>query len=78
MPVGKPIEYILDRIYRNKNTPDLEIPGVSMGNPIGVLFANFNMGTIEENKPHIYGHYVDDIFVCIKKIYRNCKHFNTV
>ena len=43
-----------------------QIDGVAMGSPLGVLFANFYMGTIEttalkNNKPPIY-----DIFVLTK------------
>ena len=40
-----------------------------MGSPLGVLFANFFMGCIEEevfkkiNKPSIYCRYIDDIFI---------------
>ncbi|XP_076039356.1 uncharacterized protein LOC143024438 [Oratosquilla oratoria] len=39
-----------------------------MGSPLGVLFANFFMGSIEEKvlskkKPSIYCRYIDDIFV---------------
>ena len=43
-----------------------------MGSPLGVLFANFFMGTVEElvftelNKPEIYCRYIDDIFVKTK------------
>ena len=46
-----------------------QIDGVAMGSPLGVLFANFFMGSIEEevfcqiDKPPIYCRYVDDIFV---------------
>ncbi|XP_076041859.1 uncharacterized protein LOC143025740 [Oratosquilla oratoria] len=40
-----------------------------MGSPLGVLFANFYMGCIEEEvfnkieKPKIYCRYIDDIFI---------------
>ena len=44
--------------------------GVGMGSPLGVTFANFFMGEVEEQaisnivrKPEIYCRYVDDIFV---------------
>ena len=43
-----------------------------MGSPLGVLFANFYLGTIEEkvindtNKPIIYCRYIDDIFILSK------------
>ena len=50
-----------------------QIDGVAMGSPLGVLFANFYMGMVErkvlENSnlcPHIYGRYIDDIFVNVK------------
>ena len=50
-----------------------QIDGVAMGSPLGVLFANFYMGMVErrvfENRdlcPHIYGRYIDDIFVDMK------------
>ncbi|XP_076065041.1 uncharacterized protein LOC143039073 [Oratosquilla oratoria] len=42
---------------------------VFMGSPLGVLFANFLMGSVEKEvfsrtqKPMAYGRYVDDIFV---------------
>ncbi|XP_076039346.1 uncharacterized protein LOC143024430 [Oratosquilla oratoria] len=46
----------------------VQTDGVAMGSPLGVLFANFFMGTIEEKilsekKPNIYCRYIDDIFV---------------
>ncbi|XP_076069755.1 uncharacterized protein LOC143041631 [Oratosquilla oratoria] len=43
--------------------------GVSMGSPLGVLFANFFMGSVEKEvfsriqQPMAYGRYIDDIFV---------------
>ncbi|XP_064089209.1 uncharacterized protein LOC135203407 [Macrobrachium nipponense] len=43
--------------------------GVAMGSPLGVLFANFYMGAIEERvftqsqHPRKYAHYIDDVFV---------------
>ena len=42
-----------------------------MSSPLGVLFANFYMGTIEvsalkNNKPPIYCRYIDDIFILTK------------
>ncbi|XP_064100762.1 uncharacterized protein LOC135211380 [Macrobrachium nipponense] len=43
--------------------------GVAMGSPLGVLFANFYMGTVEERVfsqhrcPRTYARYIDDIFV---------------
>ena len=48
-----------------------QIDGVAMGSPLGVLFANFFMGSTEstvvkKQRPAIYARYVDDIFVCIK------------
>ncbi|XP_076067668.1 uncharacterized protein LOC143040459 [Oratosquilla oratoria] len=42
--------------------------GVSMGSPLGVLFANFFMGSVEKEafsriqQPMTYGRYIDDIF----------------
>ncbi|XP_069185192.1 uncharacterized protein [Procambarus clarkii] len=50
----------------------LQIDGVAMGFPLGVLFANFYMGTIENRffssrqKPTVYYRYVDDIFIIVK------------
>ena len=55
----------------------LQTDGVSMGSPLGPLFANFYMCHIENNilsqypsefKPSIYCRYVDDIFVQIKNL----------
>ncbi|XP_076058667.1 uncharacterized protein LOC143035687 [Oratosquilla oratoria] len=46
-----------------------QIDGVAMDSPLGVLFANFFMGCIEEEvfskfeKPEIYCRYIDDIFI---------------
>ncbi|XP_076031101.1 uncharacterized protein LOC143019348 [Oratosquilla oratoria] len=46
--------------------------GVSMGSPLGVLFANFFMGSVEKEafsriqQPMTYGRYIDDIFVRIR------------
>ena len=46
--------------------------GVAMGSPLGPLFANFYMGTIEERVfdrhriPFTYCRYIDDTFVCVK------------
>ncbi|XP_045116825.1 uncharacterized protein LOC123507729 [Portunus trituberculatus] len=48
-----------------------QIDGVAMGSPLGVLFTNFYMGTLEEKvfslhpelKPPIYARYIDDIFI---------------
>ena len=44
-----------------------------MGSPLGVLFANFYMGTIEKRvmqrlleRPEIYCRYIDDIFVVVR------------
>ena len=49
--------------------------GVSMGNPLGCLFANMYMCHIENNiiptltnKPIVYARYVDDIFLMIHNI----------
>ena len=46
-----------------------QVDGVAMGSPLGVLFADFYMGVIEERvfsqhpKPPKYCRYVDDTFV---------------
>ena len=46
-----------------------QVDGVAMGSPLGVLFADFYMGVIEEKvfnehpKPRSYFRYVDDTFV---------------
>ena len=43
-----------------------------MGSPLGVLFSNLFMGSIEDdvfkkiNKADIYCHYIDDIFIKTK------------
>ena len=51
----------------------LQVDGVAMGSPIGVLFANFYMGMVErqvmENssvRPRLYGRYIDDTFVEVR------------
>ncbi|XP_064081643.1 uncharacterized protein LOC135198109 [Macrobrachium nipponense] len=50
------------QMYRQKDR-------VAMGSPLGVLFANFYMGIVEEQvfarmqQPRRYGCYIDDIFV---------------
>jgi hypothetical protein len=53
----------------------MQVDGVSMGSPLGPLFANFYMANLENNilndldtKPLIYCRYVDDIFVVIDNI----------
>ena len=53
-----------------------QIDGVAMGSPLGVLFANFYMGIVErrvlnnnELRPHIYGRYIDDIFIEIRDMH---------
>jgi len=53
-----------------------QIDGVTMGSPLGVLFANFYLGHIEQLifakqptlKPKIYLRYIDDIFIAINDI----------
>ena len=46
-----------------------QVDGVAMGSPLGVLFADFYMGVVEQRvfnnhpKPAIYCRYVDDTFV---------------
>ena len=98
VPVEDTIQMIIQRVYHDDTTPDLNIPedalaqllrictqkspftsfeghlytqvdGVAMGSPLGVLFANFYMGTIEERvfnnrqPPKMYKRYIDDIFI---------------
>ena len=49
-----------------------QVDGVAMGSPLGVLFANMYMATVEERtfseqqKPKIYGRYIDDIFITVQ------------
>ena len=49
-----------------------QVDGVAMGSPLGVLFANMYMATVEERtfserqKPRIYGRYIDDIFITVQ------------
>lgn len=50
----------------------IQVDGVSMGSPLGPLFANFYMANLENNilketdsKPLTYCRYVDDIFIVI-------------
>ena len=52
-----------------------QVDGVAMGSPLGVLFANFYMGTIEQKvlvdmnlKPAIYCRYVDDSFTQVPDV----------
>ncbi|XP_066976779.1 uncharacterized protein [Macrobrachium rosenbergii] len=46
-----------------------QIDGVAVGSPLGVLFTNFCMGTVEQrvlkdiHQPRMYRHYIDDTFV---------------
>ncbi|XP_069164681.1 uncharacterized protein [Procambarus clarkii] len=54
-----------------------QVDGVVMGSPLGVLFANFYMGTIEQRvlvdmdlKPAIYFRYVDDIIMQVPDVRR--------
>ncbi|XP_076059521.1 uncharacterized protein LOC143036158 [Oratosquilla oratoria] len=57
--------------YRPDKNMYVQIDGVAMGSPLGVLFANFYMGSTEEMiftqhyelKPSIYTRYIDDIFI---------------
>ena len=57
--------------YGPDNNMYVQHDGVAMGSPLGPLFANFYMGSIEEKifnehpelKPKIYTRYVDDIFL---------------
>ena len=49
-----------------------QVDGVAMGSPLGVLFANMYMATVEEKafsehqKPRLYCRYIDDIFITMK------------
>ncbi|XP_064106931.1 uncharacterized protein LOC135215906 [Macrobrachium nipponense] len=98
VPVDETIQMILDKVYRDPDTPPLNIPehalralleictkkapfsdprgcvytqidGVVMGSLLGVLFANFYMGTVKgrvfqnSSKPRMYVRYIDDTFV---------------
>jgi hypothetical protein len=62
--------------FRNVNGDHyLQKDGVSMGSPLGPLFANFYMSFIEHealsamtNRPILYTRYVDDIFLMIDNI----------
>ena len=100
VPVDETISLMMDRIYRNDDTPNLDIPepslrrlleictkespfidqrkqmwtqvdGIAMGSPLGVLFANFYMGVVEQRvfnripRPNLYVRYVDDTFVSV-------------
>ena len=101
VPVDETISMILDKVYRDENSPKLNIPepalkslleictkkapfrthrnelyvqkdGVAMGSPLGVLFANFYMGVVEERvfngsePPNMYMRYIDDTFVVVE------------
>ena len=51
----------------------LQTDGVAMGSPLGPTFANFYMGSVEnevfqnpDHRPHIYARYVDDIFIQVQ------------
>ncbi|XP_076049331.1 uncharacterized protein LOC143030008 [Oratosquilla oratoria] len=94
--VDRTIQFIINRVYHNNDTPNCDIPepvmkkllecctkggnkycqidGVAMGSPLGVLFAIFFMGSIEEEvfdevqRPRIYCRYIDDIFVMTENI----------
>ena len=54
----------------------IQIDGVAMGSPLGPLFANFYMGSLEEKifkdhpgmQPPIYARYVDDVFLCVEDL----------
>ncbi|XP_066937052.1 uncharacterized protein [Macrobrachium rosenbergii] len=49
-------------MYRQKD-------GIAMGSPLGILFANFYMGTVEEHvleriqQPKKYARYINDVFI---------------
>ncbi|XP_064106896.1 uncharacterized protein LOC135215872 [Macrobrachium nipponense] len=120
VPVDETINIIMDRIYRDPSTPQLNIPevslrtlleictkkapfsthkgqmfrqkdGVAIGSPLGVLFANFYMGTVEERifsnirKPRKYARYIDNIFVqaedeeeveAVRRMFQHCSSLN--
>ncbi|XP_068243702.1 uncharacterized protein [Palaemon carinicauda] len=93
VPVGKTIDLILEKVYRDPSTPTLKIPEkalctlleictrkahfttrrchmyIAMGSPLGVLFANFYIGVVEERvfswmrHPDMYISYINDTFV---------------
>ena len=50
-----------------------QVDGVAMGSPLGVLFANIYMATVEERvfneheKPRLYCRYIDDIFITTRR-----------
>ena len=49
----------------------LQVDGIAMGSPLGVLFAQAYMAAVEEevltvDKPYVYARYVDDIYVDIE------------
>jgi hypothetical protein len=53
----------------------IQIDGVSMGSPLGPLFANFYMSNLENKvlpkwaeKPTVYCRYIDDIFLVINDL----------
>ncbi|XP_064080862.1 uncharacterized protein LOC135197735 [Macrobrachium nipponense] len=83
VPVDETIDIILEHVYRSQLTETLNIPeaslcmllelnrqkdGMAMGSPLGVLFANFHVGTMEKSvftrmqQPRRYIRYIDDIF----------------
>ena len=58
----------------HKNQLYVQEDGIAMGSPLGVLFANFYMGVVEErvfsehNPPSKYARYIDDTFVITKDL----------
>ncbi|XP_076066933.1 uncharacterized protein LOC143040124 [Oratosquilla oratoria] len=55
--------------YSHRGDLFQQIDGVAMGSPLGVLFAHFYMGTVEERvfegtkRPKMYTRYIDDCFL---------------
>ena len=65
-----PFKHVNGDVYK-------QIDGVSMGSPLGVLFANTYMSHLETNvlptiadddKPIVYCRYIDDIFLLVRNI----------
>ncbi|XP_076047455.1 uncharacterized protein LOC143028992 [Oratosquilla oratoria] len=55
--------------YSHRGDLCQQIDGVAMGSPLGVLFANFYIGAVEERvfegrkRPKVYTRYIDDYFL---------------
>ena len=56
----------------------VQVDGIAMGSPLGPLFANFYMGSLEEKifkdhpnlQPSVYARYMDDVFISVPDV--NC------